>query len=154
MNKYASALSLIALVTIAGCTQNETPSVASQTEMSPTATEPVATAPEDAVTATAMGANQLLTATPGNAGCDVGVVTQFHWDAASKPAVTGIELIAGEGADAKLFAAGGPTGDAETGPWVYSGATFILRNTSDQAELDRIVISGPPCPSPTQPAAQ
>lgn len=143
--KYLSVLSVLALTVGAGCSQNSAP------EPSTTAAQPevpVVAAPAEAPVAAASikGANNLLTATPGAASCDGGTEAKLTWDTSANPAVAATELLVGGGESFKTFAAGGPTGEADTGPWVYSGTVFILRNKSDQAELDRLVIAGPACP--------
>ncbi|GAB3362734.1 hypothetical protein GCM10027431_01190 [Lysobacter rhizosphaerae] len=148
MGKYLYSLSLIALVGITGCSKP------ANTAEGDASAPPQPTTPASPVAQPAKGTNLLLTATPGTAGCDVGTVAKFNWDLSSNPAISEVELLVGDGPEAKLFAAGGRTGEAETGPWVYSGTTFVLRNKADQAELDRVVISGPTCPPPVASAAK
>lgn len=151
MNKYLSALLLASLLISTGCKQSEAPAIDSPPTTPPASKEPADTSP---TSTRATGVNQLLTATPGAAGCATGSVAKFHWDARSNPDIAAVELFVGDDMAAKLFAAGGPVGDAESGPWVYSGTVFVLRDKANGAELDRVVISGPACTPPTQPVAQ
>lgn len=155
MIKYLPASLLAALLTVAGCKQSEPPAIDSQPSPSTAVAETGDTGSENApITESAKGANQLLTATPGTADCNIGAVTKFHWDTTAGPEIAAVELFVGDDANAKLFAAGGPVGDAESGPWVYSGTVFVLRESSNRTELDRVVISGPTCTPTTQPVAQ
>ena len=90
----------------------------------------------------------MLTATPGSAGCDAGIEVNVAWDIGTTPAVSEVDLLVSKDADTKLFVSGGASGQAATGPWVYSGTTFVLRSRSDQTELDRVQIGGPACMPP------
>lgn len=150
--KHLSILSVLALTVAAGCSQNGAP------EPSTTAAQPevpvvAATAEAPVAAASVKGTNNLLSATPGEASCDSGAEVKLTWNASANPAIAETELLVGEGQSSKIFAAGGPTGEADTGPWVYSGTVFVLRNKSDQAELDRVVIAGPTCPPPAAAAS-
>ena len=144
--KYVSAFSLLALAILTGCTQGNAPAPA--TEATPAVAEP-APAPEPvAAPIPAKGANGLLTATPGSAGCDAGIEVNVAWGIGTTPAVSEVDLLVSKDADTKLFVSGGASGQAATGPWVYSGTTFVLRSRSDQTELDRVQIGGPACMPP------
>lgn len=116
----------------------------------PSAPAPGAAAPA----AAAHGAKGLLTATPGAGTCDTGTDVKVAWDAAAAQGVANVEVWVGEGPEAKLFAAGGLTGEQQSGPWVKPGTVFVLRNQADKAELDRMTFGGTPCPveTPTAPA--
>lgn len=155
MIKYLPASLFAALLTVTGCKQSEPPAIDSQPSPPMAATEVGDTGSETApITESVKGVNQLLTATPGTADCNTGAVTRLHWNTAAAPAVAAVELLVGDDANAKLFAAGGPVGGAESGPWVYSGTVFVLRDSSNRTELDRVVISGPTCTPMTQPVTQ
>lgn len=151
MNKYLLAVTLTAFAAVAGCSKPGDSAPQSEASASPPAAAAIAETPAADL---AKGANNLLSATPGSASCETGSIAKLDWDVASNPAIAQVELMVGTGDDAKLFSAGGPKGEAETGPWVRSGTTFVLRNKADQAELDRIVISGPACPVSSEAPAQ
>ena len=89
--KYVSAFSLLALAILTGCTQGNAPAPA--TEATPAVAEP-APAPEPvAAPIPAKGANGLLTATPGSAGCDAGIEVNVAWDIGTTPAVSEVDLL-------------------------------------------------------------
>lgn len=89
----------------------------------------------------------LLRADPATlTSCDPAVV-KVHWDVAKRhPDVTTVEIhvIAPGEAAGKLFAAGGATDTAPTGPWAKSGVIFQARDPAGN-ELDRITLGGPDC---------
>ncbi|WP_447585113.1 hypothetical protein [Pseudoxanthomonas mexicana] len=145
--KHLSALCLLTLVAAAACSRDGAPAPAP--EAAPTAAVPAAEPePLPAPIQQAKGANNLLTATPGVGTCDAGIEVNLTWDVNTTPAISEIDLLVSKDADTKLFVSGGPVGEAATGPWVYSGTTFVLRSKSDQAELDRVEIGGPACAPP------
>lgn len=78
--------------------------------------------------------------------CESATVS-ISWDASKLyPALTAVEIhvtATGE-ATGKLFAAGGATGTATTGPWAKPGLVFVARDTIGN-ELDRITLGGPVC---------
>ena len=78
--------------------------------------------------------------------CAVSTTLTLDWNIGGSPATESVKLYVGDGPEAKLFAAGGASGNAKTGPWVSPGAIFVLRNGTDEAELDRVVIPGAACP--------
>ncbi|WP_189450799.1 hypothetical protein [Cognatilysobacter xinjiangensis] len=96
--------------------------------------------------AAAQGANALISAQPGIASCDAGSDIKISWNVTSRPDVANVEIWL-DGADAKLFASGGASGEQQSGPWVKPGTTFILRNQADKSELDRVAITGDECDS-------
>lgn len=78
--------------------------------------------------------------------CDFTKVT-LKWDAsgAGMP-IAVVEIHAGDATSTPgLFAAGGITGEKETGPWVRPGSTFSLRDKATGNELEKLVIGGPRC---------
>lgn len=48
-------------------------------------------------------------------------------------------------AERKLFAEGGPSGEARTGPWVGDGTRFILKDADGGRELAAYEVTGLPC---------
>lgn len=82
----------------------------------------------------------------GIASCSRRVEVAFEWNIGRTVATESVQLWVGEGTAAKLFAAGGATGSAVTGPWTAPATVFVLRNGTDNAEIDRLVIPGDPCP--------
>lgn len=135
---YIKLAVLSAALALAACSKTEE-------APSPTGTAP-ASAPADPASAPAnyQGANGLLTAAaPTTPTCQGPIAMDVEWNA---PGVEGAQLFVGEGADAKLFAAGGNTSKGPTGPWVRPGTVFVLRNAADDSELDRLVVPGDACP--------
>lgn len=89
-----------------------------------------------------------LTVSPGTlSACDPGSETLVQWDAnASGSPTDGVELWVGAGQeDAKLFAAGGATGEARTGPWARPGTHFVLKNKNDGKVIAEATVGGPVC---------
>ena len=78
--------------------------------------------------------------------CDNVVVT-VKWDASKSGIATdSTEIWAGPSdTDAKLFSAGGATGETKTGPWSRPGTHFLLKNKQDGKVLGEAVIGGPAC---------
>lgn len=149
MQRKLLAIVISGAALVAGCSKPAEQNSTSATE--PRSAEPVAveTAPAAPAEPT-KGINGLITASPGAAGCDTPIEAKIAWNVASKPGVQEVEVFVGDGADAKLFAAGGASGEAATGPWVIAGTTFVVRNKADGTELDRLVIAGPSCTPPEQ----
>lgn len=84
----------------------------------------------------------VLTVTPSSmATCDPAAVAKIHWATHASE----VQIFVGTGSNAKLFAAGGATGDAETGPWVRPGTRFVAINKSNGKVLARVAIQGPKC---------
>ena len=78
--------------------------------------------------------------------CEPAIVN-LRWDiVSSHPDVKSVEVhvIAPGETAGKLFAAGGPTDAAATGPWAKPGLVFLLSDTAGK-ELDRITLGGPDC---------
>ena len=78
--------------------------------------------------------------------CDFTKVT-LKWDASGAGIpIAVVEIYAGDATSTPgLFAAGGITGEKETGPWVRPGSTFSLRDKATGNELEKLVIGGPRC---------
>lgn len=113
------------------------------------ASAPASTQPSKA-TSDSIGAkasNPAISVAPDNLqSCDGAVVT-VHWDA-SKLGITtdSTEIwVDSSNADAKLFSAGGSSGEARTDAWARPGTRFFLKNKSDGRELGQAVIGGPAC---------
>lgn len=70
------------------------------------------------------------------------------WDLrGSHPGVQTIDIYVGEGASAKLFTEGGPSGTSMTGQWAHPGTVFTLKDKVDGKQLDKVRIDGPNCPA-------
>ena len=79
--------------------------------------------------------------------CDPAAVGTVKWDVRSAhPGSATVSIHAGIGPDATLFAAGGATGDAQSGPWVRPGDQFRLTDNATGRELGQITVGGPKCP--------
>ncbi|TAM64384.1 MAG: hypothetical protein EPN49_00500 [Rhodanobacter sp.] len=144
MHKY-TVLVATTLLALAGCQQEsgQPPSAPSQTAQPQTAQ-----APSDQVTAAV--SNPAISVTPGTLqNCD-GSVATVHWDASKAGASTAsTEIWVGSSnADAKLFSAGGNTGEAKTDAWTRPGTHFFLKNKEDGKELGQVVVGGPACQQP------
>lgn len=138
----------IALVTttlaIVGCSNDSapTPSAEAITEAAPL---PVQSAEADTLITTE-GENKLISATHRKTSCETGVPAKISWDISSIPDSSAVEVFVYRGNDSEsLFSAGGATGEAETGPWVYSGTTFALYDAEKKQQLDKLVIPGSDC---------
>ncbi|SDQ88953.1 hypothetical protein [Pseudoxanthomonas sp. CF125] len=77
--------------------------------------------------------------------CDPAVEAVVQWDASAIPAITTIEIWAGDGSDFKLFAAGGVEGEAKTGPWTRPGSRFRVIEPSSKRVLAELRVAGPQC---------
>lgn len=77
------------------------------------------------------------------AGTDVATV---NWDVTSMPDVASVQIVVieNEGPEG-MFAATGPKGSKDTGPWMRAGSTMALRNASDGKELARASMGSIPC---------
>ena len=86
--------------------------------------------------------NNLLKAEPINLqSCEPSVV-EISWDiTALAPDVADVEVYAGDA----LFASGGATGTAPTGPWVIPGGRFIMKSKGSGDVLDELLVGGPDC---------
>jgi len=135
------------LLALAGC-QKEPASAPPAS--APPASAPPASAQPDKAASDQIGAeasNPAISVVPDSLqNCDGAVVT-VHWDA-SKLGVTtySTEIWAGSSnADARLFAAGGSSGEASTDAWARPGTRFFLKDKSDGKELGQAVVGGPAC---------
>jgi len=105
----------------------------------PAAAAPAAPAPQVVVAPTKM-----IHAEPAAlADCKPATVT-LNWDTRKGQAEVKTAKIYTE--SGKLFVHMGGSGSIETGPWVKPGAVFILKNGTDDTELERLTIGGPICP--------
>lgn len=87
-----------------------------------------------------------LTVTPSRmTQCDPAVEAIVQWDASAMPTITTIEIWASDGGEFKLFAAGGATGEAKTGPWTRPGSRFRVLDPSENKALAELQVSGPQC---------
>lgn len=107
-----------------------------------------ASTPSSAATASESKPSGPAYVVPGElTGCTQGKVVTLKWDFRSiHPEVTEVEILTGTPATETLFAAGGPTGEAPTGPWAYPGTMFVIKNKADGKELSRVVVAGQACP--------
>lgn len=81
--------------------------------------------------------------------CGKGEVVTVHWNAASFPGVTTVEVsVAGKDGTETLFAATGVANQKQTGPWAQAGTEFVLRNQADKKELQRTRVPSAPCTTP------
>ena len=101
-----------------------------------------------AATATAPATVGVLSVTPSSmAACDPAAVADVYWNASRHVGVNTVQIYIGTGSSEKLFAAGGATGDAKTGPWVRPGTVFTAKAKDSGTVLGTVTISGPTCPS-------
>ena len=90
----------------------------------------------------------VLTVTPSSmAACNPAAVADVHWDASQHAGVNTVQIYIGTGSSEKLFAEGGATGDAKTGPWVHPGTVFTAKATDSGKMLGMVTVAGPTCPS-------
>ena len=90
----------------------------------------------------------VLSVTPSSmAACDPAAVADVHWDASSHAGVNAVQIYVGSGSSEKLFAEGGATGDAKTGPWVRPGTVFTAKAKDSGKILGAVTVAGPTCPS-------
>lgn len=136
MLKY-TALVAATLLALAGC----------QKESGPTTSTPSRAAQAPSGPVTEAISSPAISVTPDTLqNCD-GAVATVHWDA-SKTGVntSSTEIWVGSSnTDAKLFLAGGNTGEAKTDAWTRPGTHFFLRNKEDGKELGQVVVGGPVC---------
>lgn len=124
------------LLTLAACQQGSAPVTSHEATSASSAANPAIQAK--------MG--KLITTVPSTlAACAPSSEVTVKWDAQSAQ-VANVEVWAGSGTKAKLFAAGGAKGEAQTGLWVIPGAHFELRDKSTGKTIDEAVVGGPTCP--------
>ena len=101
-----------------------------------------------AATATAPATAGVLSVTPSSmAACDPAAVADVHWNTSRHAGVNIVQIYISTGSSEKLFAEGGATGDAKTGPWVRPGTVFTAKAKDSGTVLGMVTISGPTCPS-------
>lgn len=131
--KYACVL--LASLLLVACQQEQ---AVSTTDKAPAAPQPSQ--------AIAPVSGDLIRVEPASLGdCNQAAVT-VRWDLQSKPGVNDVEIWVGAGPAAKLFAAGGNHGEAQTGAWTRPGEVFAVRAPGQTEELGRAVVGGPSCP--------
>lgn len=90
----------------------------------------------------------VLSVTPSSmAACNPAAVADVHWNASRHAGVNAVQIYVGTGSSEKLFAEGGATGDARTGPWVRPGTVFTAKAKDSGTVLGTVVVAGPTCPS-------
>jgi hypothetical protein len=90
----------------------------------------------------------VLRVTPSSmAACHPAAVADVRWDASRHAGVNTVLIYVGTGSSEKLFAEGGATGDAKTGPWVRPGTVFTAKAKYSGNVLGTVTIAGPTCPS-------
>ena len=118
---------------------------------------PASTAPADVAAATASAPAAAPAASEHGAlwfepaalsACGGGkYVVNVNWDASATPEVTAIQIVAiGPDGIEGNFAASGPAGSKESGPWMHAGSTMILRNAADGKDIARATMGSTPCP--------
>jgi len=136
------------LMALNGCQKESAPPAAAQsggqastdqagsTEQAAASDQPVVAVLDPAVSVTPSSVTE----------CDA-IEATVHWDA-TKAGVNTSDAevwVSSPGSTPQLFAAGGPTGDAETGAWVVPGVHFILKSKSDGQVLGEAIVGGPAC---------
>ncbi len=93
-------------------------------------------------------AASVLSVTPSSmTTCVPAAVADVHWDVSRHAGVNTVQIYIGTGRSEKLFAEGGATGDAKTGPWVRPGTVFTAKARYSGRVLGTATIAGPTCPS-------
>ena len=78
--------------------------------------------------------------------CKQGHEVNVNWDIkGAYPNTKNIALYVGGGGKESLFAQGGITGSAKTGPWAFPGTHFTLRDNDTKQLLEEASIDGPKC---------
>lgn len=142
--KKTVVLAAIAL-SLAACNRQPAPAEAGTAPEAAPAAAATAAAPEPAAPVDAVPAKSgpMLSFEPARMdACDPAVEATVRWDASSSAGVERIELYTSSGT---LFAAGGPVGEAKTGPWGRPGTRLEMRNPDNNAVLADAVIGGPDC---------
>lgn len=91
--------------------------------------------------------NRLWFEPAGVSACGSGTdVVTVNWDASTIAGVAAVEisLVNGEGGET-LFAATGPSGSKDTGPWAHAGTVMKLRDAATGRDLAKATIAGIPC---------
>lgn len=137
------AIAITAALMLAAC-QQEAPGSATPAPQAATQHPPAPVAADVIAPVT----NPLINISPANmTACNPAAVGIVKWDVRSAhPESAAVSIYAGTGPDAKLFASGGPTGDAKTGPWVHPGSQFQLKDQVTGQDLGLIIVGGPKCP--------
>lgn len=132
-----TVLIVATLLALAGCQKESTSVPPASPQSDKTASGQIAAAIS----------NPAITVAPDTLqNCD-GAVATVHWDASKAGSNTdSTEIWVGSSnADAKLFSAGGNSGEAKTDAWTRPGTHFILKNKPDGKELGQAVVGGPVC---------
>lgn len=132
---------LVPCLLLAGCDQSASPSVTAG------GAAEAATAPW-AKAIIARSSKQLCIGPAALRDC-VASVANVVWDlSATLPDENAVEVLGGEGGSAKLFAAGGNTGEPMTGSWTTPGITFSLRLAGETDRVAHAIVGGPACSAP------
>lgn len=134
---------LVGIVALAACGRTE-PAPATTP-----ATPAAATAAGDSATEAAMPTpNTGIWFEPAAlSACGTGKdVVKVHWDVTSRSDAASIQIkiLESNGVEG-LFAATGPQGSKDTGPWMHAGSTMSVQNAADGTELVRASIGSIPC---------
>lgn len=77
--------------------------------------------------------------------CDPPRAVKVSWNAAAAGVSVVKIFVRGEAVADKLFASGGATGSADTGPWVSAETVFILKDGGETKQLAKIVVGSKTC---------
>ncbi|MGV8941724.1 MAG: hypothetical protein ACOH1P_09355 [Lysobacter sp.] len=137
LNKTAILVCVVALV---ACGRTE------PTAVTTAASPAIATSAGDAPTPAPTTGIWFDPAALSACGTGKDVVT-VHWDVTSYSDVAAVQIkiLENGGADG-LFAATGPQGSKDSGPWMHAGSTMAVQNAADGTELARSSVGSIPCP--------
>lgn len=137
------ALALSAALVLAACQQE----ASAPATTAPQATDAQSSGSATSGNVTAAVTSPLISITPASmAACDPATAGTVKWDVReARPQITGVAIYVGSGAATKLFAEGGPSGEAETGPWVRPGSEFELKDKGTSESLGHVTVGGPTC---------
>lgn len=145
MTKIVAALPLVLVLVLCACSKDG--SMGEATGPAPTPEASPSSATEVADARVVVPQTRFIHAEPAElTNCEFTKVT-LKWDASGAGIpIAVVEIHAGDATSTPgLFAAGGITGEKETGPWVRPGSTFSLRDKATGNELEKLVIGGPRC---------
>ena len=129
-----------AALLLAACQHSSQETAASPASDSSDKSAPAAT--------TAPATADVLRVTQSNmAACHPAAGADVRWDASRHAGVNTVQIDIGTGSSEKLFAEGGATGDAKTGPWVRPGTVFTAKAKASGKMLGTVTVAGPTCPS-------
>ena len=132
---------LFPMFLLTGCEQPSSPPVAGD------GLPEVASAGQEPAVVEAQSSAQLRTEPASLSDCNAKVINVI-WDLSkTHPGENAVEIWVGEHDSAKVFAAGGNSGQAMTGPWATPGTTFSLRLPNKTETLAQAIVGGPNCPA-------